>query len=404
MSTAAAPPALPLARVRELRGHTAPVQTVTFNADGRYAITGSADRTLCLWNPYRPAPDGGGSSGAGDTGGLLIKQYRGGHGYDVTGVAVAPDNGRFVSVGGDKCAFLWDTGTGTVIRRIYGHEQRVNAVALNADGNVAFTASDDKAVRAWDLRASSRAPVQAFTDFRDNATGVVVAPSGDVVLACSHDGTLRSYDLRAAASTCDALGVPLNSLALSRDGNCVLLSTLAGGGRLLLLERGGGSLLAQYAGGHTNALYRLTPCFTPDDAHVVAPSEDGSVAFYDLVEGRLAGRIPARGSGSGVGHKRVVSCVAPHPSPTGPGGGVVLTASYDGTAALWCVPGREAELASLVLAGGSAAELGLLGAAASVDDDDYDGGGGVSHDGRRGGRGGGGSGGAGGAPFRRPAR
>ena len=46
------------------------------------------------------------------------------------------DSARFASVGGDKAFFLWDVGTGRVVRRFTGHEQMVNTVAFNAVGGV----------------------------------------------------------------------------------------------------------------------------------------------------------------------------------------------------------------------------------------------------------------------------
>ena len=45
------------------------------------------------------------------------------------------DSARFASVGGDKVFFLWDVGTGRVVRRFTGHEQMINTVAFNAVGN-----------------------------------------------------------------------------------------------------------------------------------------------------------------------------------------------------------------------------------------------------------------------------
>ena len=331
-------------RVRELRGHTAPLQVVAFTPDGRYLLTAGQDRTISLWNPFRPP------AGDADTGGLLIKQYRG-HGYEVVDVAVAPDNARFVSCGGDKCALVWDTASGAIARKLWGHDARINCVALNAEATVLLTASDDRRVRAWDLRASARAPLQTWAEATDNATSVLCA--GDTIITGSLDGSVRSYDLRSARASADALGAPVTSLALSRDGNCLLAATpSAGGGALTLLERASGAVLARYAGGHVNALYRTRAAFTSDDAAVLAPSEDGGLAVYDLVEGAVLARLPAA-------HRRVLSCVAPHPSPLQ--ASVFATCSFDGTAALWCAPGREEALAACVLAGGSAEELGLTG-------------------------------------------
>ena len=143
---------LPLRCARTLHGHSAPLYAAVFNHDGSYCILGGADKLISLWNPYRAAEAGDESQGA-----FMLKQYRG-HGYDVKDVALSRDNTRFASCGGDRCAFLWDTNTGATIRKLFGHEQRLNALAFNSEATLLFTASDDKTVRAWDLKAGPRSP------------------------------------------------------------------------------------------------------------------------------------------------------------------------------------------------------------------------------------------------------
>jgi len=49
--------------------------------------------------------------------GTLIKSYSGPHNYDILDLAIASDNGRFASVGGDKLVFLWDVTTVKLIRK-----------------------------------------------------------------------------------------------------------------------------------------------------------------------------------------------------------------------------------------------------------------------------------------------
>lgn len=58
------------------------------------------------------------------------------HGYEVLDIAVADDNARFASVGGDKAVFLWDVATATTLRRLSGHSGKCNAVAFAAQGDV----------------------------------------------------------------------------------------------------------------------------------------------------------------------------------------------------------------------------------------------------------------------------
>ena len=73
-------------------------------------------------------------------------------------MAVLSDNSRFVSCGEDKAAFLWDVSTGAVVRRMQGHEQRINACCFSSEGSVLFTASYDKVNHApatWECNCST---------------------------------------------------------------------------------------------------------------------------------------------------------------------------------------------------------------------------------------------------------
>lgn len=144
-------------------------------------------------------------------------------------------------------------------------------------------------------------------DFHDNVTSIIeardAAGSSSCIIASSLDGTVRSYDMRAGKCLTDSLGAPVGAIALSHDRNCILAAlpsksaaaATGGGGDLLLLERGGGSVLNRYSGGgHLHSVYRVVPALTSTDSHVVAPSEDGCVRFFDLVDGRRWQLLPAR--------------------------------------------------------------------------------------------------------------
>jgi mitogen-activated protein kinase organizer 1 len=264
---------------------------VKFNSEGRYCLTGGQDKIIRLWNPYREAEPGE------TTGALVIKAYAG-HGYEVTDVAIAGDNNTFASCGGDKCAYTWDVPTGRVIRKIFGHERRLNAVAYNDEATVLCSASDDKTVRCWDLKSSGRAPIQVLPDFRDNVTAVSVPKERGEIVAASLDGTVRRYDLRMGrlhTSEVRSAGptptpMPVASMAVSNDHNCVLAACPAGKGRpepvlvlqevgwhashspcnhathVTVLQKETGQELKRY-GGHSNSLYRLKPAFTSGSEH-----------------------------------------------------------------------------------------------------------------------------------------
>jgi len=312
-------------------GGTAAVQVAVWNRDGRYLLTGGQDRVVRLWNPFRaaaPPPPDAPNNGSGPKTALLVAEYRGA-GYEVMDVAVAGDGSRVAACGGDRAAFVYDTATGALARKLYGHEARLNAVAFNADASVLVTGSDDKSVRVWDLRGHARGgAVQVLSEARDNVTRVMV--ERDAILAASMDGALRCWDLRAGRCVADALGVPLVSAAPSHDGATLLAATMVAGGALYLVDRPSGALLNRYVG-HDAGAYRSIPALSADDSLVVVGAADGSVHGWDVVEPAAHAVMPA--------HARHVSAVAFHPNPAT---NILATASFDGTARVWAAPGVDA--------------------------------------------------------------
>lgn len=102
----------------------------------------------------------------------------------------------------------------------------------------------------------------------------------------------------------------MTSVSLSRDGLCVLISSLDN--NIRLLDKENGELLNTLAllslssffflylfppslplifchyfyrfKGHRNTEYKIDSSLTHDDSHIVSGSEDGKIYFWDLVE------------------------------------------------------------------------------------------------------------------------
>eukprot|EP00966_Prymnesium_polylepis_P120851 2792571-Prymnesium_polylepis.1 len=292
-----------------LRAHKGCVNAVAFNHDGNYCLTAGDDRRVLLWNPHREPEEM-----------APIKEYTG-HSQRVLDVAVAAGNASFASCGGDRTVFVWDVASGVISRRLQAHEQRVNAVAYNDDCSILLSASYDKSVRCWDMRSKNVYPVQTLEGASDSVSAVACA--GPFIYSSSIDGAVRAYDLRRGTLSVDQFGQPVTHVALSHDGNCVLASTLDS--KLRLLDKADGQLLTEYTG-HCNTSFKLSCCLSHDDAFTLCGSEDGSVHVWDLVEAKRVMRLG--------GHRQPVAAISCHPARW-----ELLTASHDGTAKLWKVPG-----------------------------------------------------------------
>lgn len=130
-----------------------------------------------------------------DAGALMVQEYKGQHAQPVQDVSLATDGTRFVSCGGDKPVFMWDTATARCVRKFYGHDAHVNSVCYNADGTVVASASYDGTVRLWDCKSNNGHPITVLPVFRDSVTKVLT--TDHEIIASSVDNCVRVFDLRA---------------------------------------------------------------------------------------------------------------------------------------------------------------------------------------------------------------
>ncbi|XP_038626668.1 WD repeat domain-containing protein 83 isoform X1 [Tachyglossus aculeatus] len=340
-------PELPRKLLRTLECRQGAVRAVRFNVDGNYCLTCGTDKSLKLWNPHK---------------GTLLKTYNG-HGYEVLDAHGSFDNSHLCSCSSDKTVVLWDVSTGQVVRKFRGHAGVVNCVQFNEEATVILSGSIDTSIRCWDCRSRRPDPIQIMDEAKDGVSSVKV--SDHEILAGSVDGHMRRYDLRMGELHADYVGSkyprgkrgrkrlvgaqgppelrhlpaawplgpepawirphlgllvpgPVTSVCFSKDGQCVLASSLDS--TLRLLDKDTGEMLGEYSG-HKNLACKLDCCLSEQDTHVGSGSENGKVYFWDLVEGSLALTLPVGGG--------VVQSLAFHPSEP-----CLLTAS-EGNVQCW---------------------------------------------------------------------
>lgn len=219
--------------------HKGAAHVAVYNSGSSYILSGGADRTIKLTNAKT---------------GVQVKVY-GGHGYEVLGIAwsvafrLPPlrrqrltrrggrstrDNTRFASCGGDRNVFLWDVASGDIVRRLSGHNGKINTVAWNDSASVLASGSCSSSflslfpvlksffsrlvrhyrpvmgyqVRSPSIllpfsapadsplfhRSNNRIPLQVLEDSKDSITSIRI--DDHLVHTGSVDGYVRTYDLR----------------------------------------------------------------------------------------------------------------------------------------------------------------------------------------------------------------
>jgi WD40 repeat protein len=332
-----------------LTGHTGAVLSVAFSRDGKTLATGSDDKLVRLWDVASHRQIG--SPLTGHTGAVLS-------------VAFSRDGRTMVTGSADGSARLWDVASHRLVGSLLtGHTDHIDSVAFSPDGRTMVTGSADGSARLWDV-ASHRLVGSPLTGQTDDIMSVAFAPNGKTLATGSFDGSVQLWDVASHLQ----VGSPLTghthgalSVAFSPDGK-----TLASGSDdklVRLWDVASQRLIGSPLTGHTGAV--LSMAFSPDGKTMASGSADKSVRLWDVANHRLVGspltgytgdivsvafapdgKTLAAGSADGSVRLRDVASQRLIGSPlTGtddifllalsPDGKTVVAGSADGSARLW---------------------------------------------------------------------
>ena len=126
------------------------------------------------------------------TGGLVATLT--GHTGPLTSVTYSADGTRLASVSMDHTARVYDVASGRMIQTLRGHTQMVNEVVFHPDdSNRLATASDDNSIRVWDVTSGQ----ELFTlrGHTREIYGLAFRPDGRRLASASLDGTIKVWEV-----------------------------------------------------------------------------------------------------------------------------------------------------------------------------------------------------------------
>ncbi|XP_062108735.1 protein pleiotropic regulatory locus 1 [Humulus lupulus] len=168
----------PWKNYRVISGHLGWVRSVAFDPSNTWFCTGSADRTIKIW----------------DVGSGKLKLTLTGHIEQVRGLAVSSKHTYMFSAGDDKQVKCWDLEQNKVIRSYHGHLSGVYCLALHPTIDILLTGGRDSVCRVWDIR--SKMQIYALSGHDNTVCSVFTRPTDPQVVTGSHDSTIKFWDLR----------------------------------------------------------------------------------------------------------------------------------------------------------------------------------------------------------------
>lgn len=247
-----------------LKHHTDAVNAVAFSSDSHYALTGSSDTTLKLWDVQ--------------TGQCLRTLQE--HDDRINAVAFNPNNSQVFSGSSDATVKLWDIQTGQCLRTLSGHFDSVNAVASSPDGLFLLSGSNDTMLKLWDITTGRC--LRTLKGHSDRINTVQFSPDGSSAATGSSDMTLKQWDIATGRclQTFQGHTESVNSIAFSPDGRYLLSGS--SDATLKLWEVATGECLRTLKG-HFAAVQSVA--FNLNGRHALSSSSDSTIKLWDSVTG-----------------------------------------------------------------------------------------------------------------------
>lgn len=234
-------------------------------------LSSSRDKTLIMWKLTRDEANYG----------LPLRCLRG-HGHFVSDVVMSSDGQFALSGSWDKSLRLWDLSAGTTTRMFNDHEKDVMSVAFSADNRQIVSGSRDKSIKLWNTLGVCKYTIQD-EGHSDWASCVRFSPntSNPIIVSSGWDRMVKVWNLTNCKLKTNHIGHSgyLNCVTVSPDGS--LCASGGKDGQAMLWDLNEGKHLYTLDGGDTiNSL-----SFSPNRYWLCAAT-GASIKIWDL-EGKV---------------------------------------------------------------------------------------------------------------------
>jgi DNA-binding beta-propeller fold protein YncE len=231
--------------------------------------TGGFDNNVILWDSQT---------------GTIIRKLSGLSGFPLS-VTFSKDSKYVIAGGKDARVTIWDAQSGTLLRSNRGHKGDITDVAIR-DDNVIASASKDKTIRLWEFNGNF---IREFIGHKREVMAIDFSNDGTRIASGSADGTVKEWDV--------ATGKEIRSIK-AHDGwvrtvaynhNSTLIASGGDDGKIQIWNRSTGELQNSIIA-HSKWLENLS--FSPDGRYIASGGHDNYLIVVDANTGKIVFNSP----------------------------------------------------------------------------------------------------------------
>ncbi len=262
----------PLKETKNLIGHGGPVNSVAISNDGQYALTGSLDYAVMLWDLQSKSNEPL----------LRFTDHQGA----VTSVSFLPSGKQALSTGDEGNLYLWNLETKEKEHTFEGHKAKVVSISVSENGKYAATSSWDGSARIWDL--VDKKSLQTIQVDKNPVNAVLISNDNQTLYTAGYDGKIRSWDFKTGEfiKTIYIHSWPINIMRWLPDGKQLVFGTT--NGDVLILDSQAKDI-SKILIPHEKPVLGLA--VSKQHNLIASGGNDGVIRVWDLKDWSLKGEI-----------------------------------------------------------------------------------------------------------------